>query len=143
MKHRRVYVALVVLLLAGIGCNLPSEVEATLTETEANTPSQTISVEPVDTPQKSSTETPKAEVLETLTPSTEAIQPFLPVGFITASEDGDIAIFYDLSGNLLGSIEIPGFGATREQFHIAGSFGGDPNDVPVVYLKYENMENIK
>ena len=58
MKNRRVYGALVVLLLAGIGCNLASEVEATLTETGIYPSSPTISVESADTPQIQSAQTP-------------------------------------------------------------------------------------
>lgn len=143
MKHRRIYLALGFLLLVATGCNLPSKIKVDLTETVTSIPTEVSQVESADTPQKLLTETPQAELPETLTPTVEANQPFIPIGFITTSEDGGMAMFYDLSGNMLGLAEIPGFNATREQFHIAGPFWGNPDDVPLVYLTFENMGNIK
>ena len=140
MKYHPFYLALMVLILAAFACNLPSNNEPTPTETTA---SQVVTVESPVVTQQIATDTPQATLPESATPTVDLIQTEYPVGFSTVSDDGETVTFHDLSGIPLGSIVVPGFSAGKDQFHIAGPFTGDPNEVPVFYLTFENMGNIK
>lgn len=77
-------------------------------------------------------------------PLLEETNPAFPVGFVTASGDYSTVTFYDLSGMPLGTAQTPGMSSGPATYlHIAGGFAGNPQEVPVVYLSYENTGEIR
>lgn len=143
MNQQRLFLALIVLLFVVLGCNLPAEVIITPTPTVVSSPIQAQDI-------KTHTATPTIEIeitptqtSEPPTPSGRVQQYHFPIGFTSASQDGSLITFHDLVGKSMGTVQTPGMSVTGDHSHVAGPFTGNPQDVPVVYLTFENMGDIK
>lgn len=139
IKHR-ITVALIVLLLAGLSCNLPDSQSEVATNpppaspyptVEPLNPTETVPSEPEIQPtaldaQPMDTEEP---------PSVPEISQGFPIGFAATVGETMAIAFYDLSGNTLGTINITAMlNGPSNYMHIAGPFSGNPQQVPVAFL---------
>lgn len=139
VKQDRLYLALVILLLVELGCNLPAGVITTPTPTVSAIPTQVQDAELLPPTQTIAPEIQPTLTSESPTPIVLVKQSNFPIGFTTASEDGSLISFFDLSGKPLGSVQTPGMSVAKDHFHVAGPFMGNPQDVPIVYLSNENV----
>jgi hypothetical protein len=70
--------------------------------------------------------------------------PAFPVGFMVGDATGGTLGIFDLQGNPLGVIQVPGLSSADPlHVHFAGSFTGNPQDTPVIYHTYESNGSLK
>lgn len=134
MKPRTQSLALILFLLISLGCNLPARVIATPTKKPTIPPQpRDEDVPPTETvtPESQPTETPPEEQQDPI-----GNLPYFPIGFFTSSGDRLTLTFYNLDGQPIEVFQIHDL--YSNYIHVAGSYTGNIQDVPVVFHTAEN-----
>jgi hypothetical protein len=106
-------------LISGCGVNLVSA-----------TPTPELSAPPIE---GESSAPPLESSLEEI-----IIKKNTPTGICVSDESNDILSCFDVKGNALSTLQVPGIGNSDPQsIHISGPFGASMTPPPVVYLSWE------
>ncbi len=149
MKKMKIQLLVIVLLLAGLACNLPGQVVDALQYTPTPLPPEQ---QPENPPQEPTATLIAPDPLVPAETATATLPPpppaapigLFPVGFVTALADGGGVTFHDLNGVAQGVVALPGASTGPGTYiHFAGPYAGNPQNMPIVFQTFENMGDLK